>query len=78
MVREKLRLREWKLVKQGLRELEVDEMAESKTGSNPIDPETAPYNLVAPPLSPLGNPFNGNFSSLLPDLLSYNTPITFP
>ena len=43
-----------------------------------VDLEIVPYNLVDPLLLPLGNPLNFLPSVsffLLPNLLSYNTPI---
>ena len=72
-VRKKVWLKEFRLVKQGLYKLESE-----KRGSNPKDPETVLHSPVAGSLAALGSPsvnlfFNPSFS-LLPNLISSNTP----
>jgi len=70
---EKVQLKEFYLVKQGLCELESEER-----GFNPKDPETVLYSLVVGSSAALGLPladsfFNPSFSLLL-DLISSNMP----
>jgi len=71
-VREKVWLKEFRLVKQGLYELESKER-----GSSPKDPETVLHSPVVGSLTTFGSPlansfFNPSFS-LLPNLISSNT-----
>jgi len=72
-VREKVQLKEFCLVKQGLYKLES-----KKRGFNPKDPKTVLHSLVVGSLSILRSPsansfFNPSFS-LLPNLISFNMP----
>jgi len=72
-VREKVHLKEFRLVKQGLYELESEER-----GSSPKDSETVLHSPVVGSLATLRSPsvnlfFNLSFS-LLPDLISSNIP----
>jgi len=72
-VRKKVQLKEFRLVKQGLCELESEERDSSLK-----DPETVLYSPVVGSLitlrSPSTNSFFDSFFSLLPDLISSNTP----
>ena len=76
-MREKVRSKEFCLVKQGLRELEAEE---AKADLRLLARETTPSSLVGAPLrSPLGNSFFCDFFLLmLPNLLSSNTLVPFP
>jgi len=70
-IRKKVRLKEWKLIQQGLCELENE-----KRGFSLKDLETVLYSLVVGSLSTLRSPltdlfFNPSFS-LLPNLISFN------
>jgi len=74
-VREKVRSKEWKLVEQGLAEL-----GDERTDSLQPEKETTPSSseVFRPPESPLGGSFFGDPSlSMLPDLLSSDTPVPF-
>jgi len=75
-VREKVRSKELRLVKQGLAKLEAEE---AKMGSAPIAKETELNMLVVdPPKSPLTALFFGELLLLmLPNLFSSDTPIPF-
>jgi len=75
-VRKKVYSKKFRLVKQGLRKLEVEE---AKAGSRLLVRETTLNSLVGAPLrSPLGNLFFYNPSLLiLPNLLSSNTSVPF-
>jgi len=75
-VRKKVRSKEFRLVKQGLRKLEAEE---AKADLRLLAREITPSSLAGAPLrSPLGDLFFGDpFLLLLPDLLSFNTPVPF-
>jgi len=74
-VHKKIRSKEYRLVEQGLYNLKAEE---ARTGSNRGGLGTAPHTPAAESLVAPGSPladlfFNPSFS-LLPDLLSFNTP----
>jgi hypothetical protein len=72
-VREKVRSKEWKLVEQGLQEL-----GDERTDFRQSGKETTPNSLAgAPPVSPLDDSFFGDPLSMLPDLISSDTPVPF-
>ncbi len=76
-VHEKVHLKEFHFIKQGLYKLKEEEV---KIGSGQVEGETA-YTPAVDPLSPLviSSPLTNKFClnlsfPFLPDLLSYNTP----
>jgi hypothetical protein len=78
-VRKKVRSKEWRLAKQGLRKLKAKE---AKKNSNYKEAETT-YTLAVDPLDnparllPLTNSFIFGSFLILPNPFSYNTPIPF-
>jgi hypothetical protein len=74
-----MRLKEWRLAKQGLYKLKAKEAKkdsnhkEAETTYTPaVDPLDSPSRLL-----PLTNPFIFSSFLILPNLFSYNTPIPF-
>ena len=78
-VREKVRSKEYRLVEQGLRELEAEEKKESAEVEIAYTAEAGSSDAPDPRSSPLSGSFDFDLSfSMLPDVISDNTPVPFP
>jgi len=77
-VREKVRSKEYRLVEQGLRELEADEKKESEV-EIAHTAAVGSFDTLDPRSLPLSGSFDFDLSfSMLPDVISDNTPVPFP